>query len=267
MAVEPRGDLASGGRGLGAELGGDERGLQPAEVVHELAAGDRLAVGAADGDSGTVQSAGDQRRRVVLVDDVGGVQAGHLRGDRLDRVLARGRPQRRLDLLGDVRDRVAAHLEGEHEVGLGRLHLTGDALLLGLVELGLRGHPRLVDRALKTADVAGGAAGEELEEVHACFIGLLDQGGDVVRVVLERAVARADLAAVDAEHDQDQHDQQHPGGDGATDLNRLMLGGGPAATTGGTTSTRGCLRSGTRLIRLVEERQASRSLKVVKASV
>ena len=75
----PGAGLPSGGRGLGAELGGDERGLQPAEVVDELAAVDRLAVGAADGDSGAVQRVGDQRRRVVLVDDVGGVEAGHLR--------------------------------------------------------------------------------------------------------------------------------------------------------------------------------------------
>ena len=94
-----------------------------------------------------------------------------------------------------------------------------------LAQLLVRVQPRLVDRVLQPGRVrlAAAAAGEQAEQLRAGLVGLLDQRKDAVGVVLQRAVPRADLAAVDAEHDQDQEHQ---------DCDRRDRPGGPGSTAG-----------------------------------
>ncbi len=114
------------------ELGRDEGRRHPVDVGDELARGDRLPVSPTDGDPGRVQRPCDLDGRVVLVDHVGRVQARHLGGDRVDRVLAGLIAERGLDLQGDLGDRVGAHLHRQHEAAVRRLDLVGNVEVLGV---------------------------------------------------------------------------------------------------------------------------------------
>ena len=118
-----------------AQRVGHVTSVQPCDRGQELAGVDLLAAQPAHRDAGGAQRADDLGHRVVLVEDVGGVEAGHLGRDRVDRSLAGLGLERRLDLSGDVLDPVGRASGARHEVLLGALDLVGNVYPLGLAEL------------------------------------------------------------------------------------------------------------------------------------
>ena len=209
------------------------------------------------------ERADDLRDGVVLVEHIGGVEAGHLGRDRVDRVLPRLGLERRADLVGDVAHPVLAHLERGDEVLLGALHLVGSAQALGVAEFS-GGRADRLSEALREARGVARPPGERVEEVRTGLDRARVQRGDAVVVVLERAFPSAGLAAVDEDRDQDDRDHDHDRKADAADHDRLTVPGRrrTATTTARRSSAARCRPwRGTSLLGLVEERHAARSLR------
>src|SRR5207248_8325403 len=174
----------------------------------------------------------------------------------------------------DVADAVHPHLERQHQVLVSALHRVGRAEVLGAAELiGCR-QPGFIHLTLQVGSVARPLpTGQQVEELLAGLLRGLHQCIHADRVVLERAVGLADLAAVHADHDQDQHHDQAAQSDRAPHADRLLVPAGGQSALGGTTTasrpsagSRGtlalcCRGLYARLVDLVEERQKARSLR------
>ena len=196
-------------------------------------------------DAVVVQRLADQRRHALGVDDVGGQELLHLPGDLDDRSLAG--PAGGLgggELLGDLAQGVAAQLEHQQEVGLGRLHVVGHVELARPRHQLLADDPQLVDLRLEVGRVAAGrrAARQGLEERLArLVVGLLDQRADVAVVRAQRVELRAVQAAADPDDQEDDHHQDDARRHALADARRLGIGRGghaTAAAAGGAARTR-----------------------------
>ena len=164
---------------------------------------DRLAA-----DARVVEAVADERRDALGVHDVGGEERLHLRADVRDRL--RGglpAPERGRDLLGDAAQAVVAQAEDELEVALRGGHVAGHVERLRALEVLVGGQPELVDLEAEVRRLALGVV-QQLEERGADLaVGVLDHRGDVAVVVLEPVLLGAVAAAVDADRQQDEHEQ------------------------------------------------------------
>jgi hypothetical protein len=230
---------------------GDDVLVQPAQwVAEEPALGDALTA-----DAVVVERLGDQRRDAQRVDHVRGQEGLHLArdlgegGTRAGGLLA----QRRGELGGDLRQRVAPQLEREDEVLLGLLHLVGHVELLGRLDLLLGVPAQRVDLHLEVLRV-GPAPRQVPEELGADRVGLGDDLPRVRVVALERVLLLGGEAALDEDDEQDDHDQSDDARHDAANEDLLVLGRALAARPG-----TACACSGTatafaaRFVTLVEE--------------
>ena len=88
-----------------------------------------------------------------------------------------------------------------------RTHVAGDVEPLGLLRLRLRAQAQLVDLRTARRSTTSPPVVERGEEVVGVGVGVLDEARDVAVVVLQRLLLAAVEAALDAEHEHDDHDQ------------------------------------------------------------